>query len=110
MGRGEYLGEFEHIVLLALMRLGNDAYGVTVRREIEERTKRDVSIGAIYATLDRLESKSLVRSYTGEPTAARGGRAKRHFQVTRRGVAAVNRTHDALRHMTDGLAAVRSFA
>ena len=110
MGRGDYLGEFEHIVLLALMRLGNDAYGVTVRREIEERTKRAVSIGAIYATLDRLETKGLVRSYTGEPTAARGGRAKRHFQVTRRGVVAVNRTHDALRNMSDGLAAVRRFA
>src|SRR5580765_8497844 len=95
MGRGGYLGEFEHIVLLALMRLGDDAYGVTVRREIEVRTAREVSIGAIYATLDRMEAKGLVRSRVGEPTAARGGRAKRHFRITSRGVTAVNRTHEA---------------
>lgn len=110
MGRGDYLGEFEHVVLLGLMRLGDDAYGVTVRREIEERTKRNVSIGAIYATLDRMEAKGLVKSRVGEPTAARGGRAKRHFRITRRGLAAVNRTHEALQNMSDGLAAVRSFA
>jgi PadR family transcriptional regulator PadR len=110
MARRDYLGEFEHIVLLAVMRLGNDAYGVTVRREIETRTERDISIGAVYATLDRMEIKGLVRSRVGEPTAARGGRAKRHFQITRRGVAAVNRTHEALRNMSDGLVVARSFA
>ena len=110
MGRVDYLGAFEHIVLLALMRLGDEAYGVTVRRAIEERTKREVSIGAIYSTLDRMEAKGLVRSCIGEPTAARGGRAKRHFRVTSRGLAAVNRTHEALHSMTDGLPAVRSFA
>src|SRR5262245_5007711 len=110
MARGEYLGEFEHLVLLALMRLGADAYGVTVRAEIESRTRREVSIGAIYATLDRMEAKGLVKSRVGEATAARGGRAKRHFQVTKRGVVAVNRAHEALRNMSDGLAAVRSFA
>lgn len=110
MGRGDYLGEFEHIVLLALMRLGDDAYGVTVRRSLEQRTKREVSIGAVYATLDRLEAKGLVRSRIGEPTAARGGRAKRHFRITRRGVAAVNRTHEALHDLSEGLVAVRSFA
>jgi DNA-binding PadR family transcriptional regulator len=110
MGRGEYLGEFEHIVLLALMRLGDDAYGITVRDEIEKRTGREASVGAIYATLDRLEGKGLVRSRVGEPTAARGGRAKRHFRITGRGVTAVNRTHAALRNMSDGLGAVRSFA
>ena len=110
MGRGEYLGEFEHIVLLALMRLGNEAYGVTVRKEIEQRTGREVSIGAIYSTLGRLETKGLVKSRVGEPTAARGGRAKRHFDITGRGVRAVNRTHESLRSMSDGLATVRSFA
>lgn len=92
------------------MRLGNEAYGVTVRREIETRTQRDISIGAVYATLDRMETKGLVRSRVGEPTATRGGRAKRHFEITRRGVAAVNRTHEALRNMSDGLVVVRSFA
>lgn len=110
MARGQYLGEFEHLVLLALMRLGADAYGVTVRAEIEFRTRREVSIGAIYATLDRMEAKGLVKSRVGESTAARGGRAKRHFQVTKRGVMAVNRAHEGLRNMSEGLAAVRSFA
>jgi PadR family transcriptional regulator PadR len=110
MGRGDYLGEFEHLVLLALIRLGEDAYGVSVRREIEERTAREVSVGAIYATLDRMEAKGLVKSRVGEPTAERGGRAKRHFRISARGIAAVNRAQKALRNMSDGLAAVRSFA
>jgi DNA-binding PadR family transcriptional regulator len=110
MARGNYLGEFEHIVLLALIRLGDDAYGVTVRLEIEVRTQRAVSIGAVYATLDRMEAKGLVRSRIGEPTSARGGRAKRHFRITTRGLAAVNRTHEALHHMSHGLAVIRSFA
>ena len=105
----EYLGHFEHLVLLALIRLGETAYGVTVRREIEQRTERDVSIGAIYATLDRLETKGLVKSRVGEPTARRGGRAKRHFRITGRGVTAVNRTQEALHKMSDGLEAARSF-
>lgn len=109
MARGAHLGEFEHIVLIALIRLGDDAYGVTVRRDIEARTERAVSIGAIYATLDRMEAKGLVRSRVGEPTAARGGRAKRYFFITSRGVTAVNRTQDALRRMCEGLAAARSF-
>lgn len=110
MGRGDYLGEFEHIVLLALLRLGDDAYGVSVRSEIERRTHRDVSIGAVYATLDRMEAKDLVASRVGHPTASRGGRAKRHFQITKRGLTAVNRTHEALRRMSDGLTVLRSFA
>ena len=92
------------------MRLGDTAYGVTVRREIEDRTGREVSIGAIYATLDRLEGKGFVRSRVGEPTATRGGRAKRHFRITARGIAAVNRTQEALQKMSAGLDAVRSFA
>lgn len=106
----EYLGHFEHIVLLALIRLGETAYGVTVRREIEHRTGREVSIGAIYATLDRLEGKGFVRSRVGEPTARRGGRAKRHFRITGRGITAVSRTQEALQKMSAGLGAVRSFA
>jgi len=110
MGRGDYLGEFEHIVLLALLRLGDGAYGVTVRAEIERRIDRQVSIGAVYATLDRMEAKGLVKSHVGESTAERGGRAKRHFQITKRGVMAVNRTQEALRNMSQGLSAVRSFA
>src|SRR5262245_61439748 len=106
MARGDALGEFEHIVLLALLRLrrsGEDPYGVTVRQEIEDRIGREVSIGAVYATLDRLEAKKLVKSWVGEPTAERGGRAKRHFAVTERGVTAVSRVQSALRRMVEGL-------
>jgi PadR family transcriptional regulator, regulatory protein PadR len=103
MANRDYLGEFEHIVLLAVLRLDDQAYGVTVRREIETRTKREVSIGAIYATLDRLEGKGYVRSRAGEPTPERGGRSKRYFRVTTQGVSAINRTHGALRRLTEGL-------
>ena len=110
MARGQYLGEFEHIVLLALMRLGEEAYGVTVRQEIADRTGRDVSIGAIYATLDRLQRKGFVTSRTGASSAERGGRAKRHFRVLGKGVDAVNQTHDAIRTMAAGLRAVKGLA
>jgi PadR family transcriptional regulator len=103
MGKGDYLGEFEHLVLLALIRLDADAYGVSVRQELASRSGRDVSIGAVYATLDRLEQKGYVRSRIGESTAERGGRAKRHFTITARGTAAVERTHEVLRRMTEGL-------
>src|ERR1044071_9054581 len=80
-----YLGEFEHLVILALLRLGDRAYGVTVRQEIELRAGREVSIGAIYATLERLQRKGYVRSALGEPTRERGGRSKRFFRVTGKG-------------------------
>jgi DNA-binding PadR family transcriptional regulator len=86
-----------------LLRLENRAYGVTVRQEIELRTRREVAIGAVYATLDRLETKGYVRSHYGDPTPERGGRSKRFFRVTGKGVAALNRTHRALRNMTEGL-------
>jgi len=108
MAGRDYLGEFEHIVVLALLRLGDQAYGVTVRQEIEIRINREVSIGAIYATLDRLEMKGYVKSQLGGPTPERGGRAKRFFRVTAKGVAAVNRTHRALQSMTEGLGFTRS--
>ena len=105
----DYLGEFEHIVVLALLRLGDRAYGVTVRQEIESRTNREVSIGAVYATLERLETKGYVKSHRGDPTPERGGRSKRFFRVTPRGVAAVNRTQRALQSMTQGLDLIRSY-
>lgn len=110
MSNRDYLGEFEHIVVLALLQLDDRAYGVTVRREIELRTEREVSIGAVYATLDRLETKGYVKSRQGEPTPERGGRSKRFFRVTAKGVAAVNRTQRALRSMTEGLDLVRSYS
>jgi PadR family transcriptional regulator PadR len=110
MAGRDYLGEFEHMIVLALLRLEDQAYGVTVRQEIEFRTRREVSIGAVYATLDRLEAKGYVKSRLGDPTPERGGRSKRFFHVTPKGVAAVNRTHRALRSMTEGLDLVRSYA
>lgn len=103
MAASAHLGEFEHIVLLALLRLADRAYGVTVRREIQLRTRREVSLGAVYATLDRLESKNYVKSSLGDPTPERGGRSKRFFRMTPKGVAALNRTHTALQRMTEGL-------
>jgi len=108
MAGRDYLGEFEHIIVLALLRLEDRAYGVSVRQEIEFRTKREVSIGAVYATLDRLQSKGYVTSHLGDPTPERGGRSKRFFRVTAKGVTAVNRTQRALRSMTDGLDLIRS--
>jgi DNA-binding PadR family transcriptional regulator len=107
---GDYLGEFEHLVLLALLRLSDEAYGVAVRREIAKRTGRDVSIGAIYITLDRLERKGFVKSRVGEPTSARGGRAKRYFRVTARGHAVVQRTQEHIRLMAEGLVLKGSLA
>jgi PadR family transcriptional regulator PadR len=110
MSGRDYLGEFEHMIVLALLRLGDEAYGVTVRREIEARTKREVSIGAVYATLDRLEAKGYVKSHRGDPTPERGGRSKRFFNVTAKGVAAVSRAQRALHSMTEGLDLIRSYS
>src|SRR5688500_20355614 len=89
------LGTLEQIVLTAAMRLGDEAYGMTIRDEIEKRTGRAVSFGAVYVTLQRLEDKGLVSSWIGEPTAERGGRAKRFFQVTANGRQAVQKVQDA---------------
>jgi DNA-binding PadR family transcriptional regulator len=101
--REDPLGSLEHIVLLAVMRLGLNAYGVTVRRDIESVTGRDISIGAVYATLARLESKGLVKSHAGEPTAERGGRAKRYFGMTADGKSALRNTHEIILKMSAGL-------
>jgi len=103
MPRGDLLGSLEHIVLLALVRLDTNAYGMTIRREIEDRTGRDLSIGAVYATLDRLESKGLISSSRGEPTAERGGRAKRLFRIEADGELALRASQDAVRKMAVGL-------
>ena len=103
MAKGELLGEFEHLVLLAVLRLSEGAYGMSVRREIADRTGRDVSIGAVYATLDRLSAKGLVTSEMSDPTPERGGRAKRSFRLTGTGVDAVNRTRQELANMLEGL-------
>src|ERR1700746_1990685 len=110
MAGRDFLGEFEHLIVLALLRLEDRAYGVTVRQEIEFRTKREVSIGAVYATLDRLEAKGDVKSRRSDPTPERGGRSKRFFHVTAKGVAAVNRAQRALQSMTEGLDLIRSYS
>lgn len=99
MPKGDYLGEFEQIVLLALHRLGDDAYGMTVRRHIEERTGREVTIGAVYATLDRLERKGFVGTTMADPTPERGGRAKRFYRLEAAGVDALQRSRDLLDRM-----------
>ena len=103
MAKGEYLGEFEQIVLLAVLRLGENAYGVTIWEEIEKRTGRPVMIGAVYATLDRLEVKHYISSKVGDPTPARGGRAKRFFKITTQGSTALARSREILASMWAGL-------
>jgi DNA-binding PadR family transcriptional regulator len=103
VAKGDYLGEFEQIVLAALLRLGRNAYGMSVRREIEERTGRRVSIGAVYATLERLEAKGYVSSIAGEPTPERGGRAKRFFRIETDGQRALRNSRAAMRKMLAGL-------
>lgn len=100
---GDYLAEFEHLVALALVRLGAEAYGMAVRREIVERTEREVSIGSVYSTLDRLERKGLVTSSTSAPTPVRGGRAKRCFRLTAEGEKALARSQRVLEQMAQGL-------
>lgn len=99
----EYLGEFEHVVLLALARLGEPAYGAEIHREILTRTGRDVSIPAVYVTLKRMERKGLVRSEVGEP--AGGGRATRNYTVMRAGREALLRSRVMLERLWDSLRA-----
>jgi DNA-binding PadR family transcriptional regulator len=81
-----YLGNFELMVMLVLIRLGDDAYGVPISHELEARTGREVALGSVYAALERLEGKGFVSSSLGNPTSARGGRAKRYFRVTAKGL------------------------
>ena len=98
----DFLGEFEHLVLLAVARLQPHGYGTTLRAEIEGRTGRSVSVGALYATLDRLEGKGWLESAQGEPTAERGGRAKRLFALTASGVEALQASRARLDAMWQG--------
>ena len=97
------LGEFEHIVLLTLVRLGDDAYGMSVRSTIHDLINRDISIGAIYTTLERLQNKGYVKSRMGEATARRGGRAKKYFSVTGKGRAALRDTRSTLEALWQGI-------
>ena len=85
----EHLGRFEHLLLLAVVRLGDDAYGMTIRRELARHTGREISVGAIYTSLARLEAKGLVQSRLGDPTPERGGKAKRFYRVLPAGKKAI---------------------
>jgi PadR family transcriptional regulator PadR len=102
-----YLGEFELMILLTVIRLGDDAYGVPISKELLETTGRDVALGSVYAALDRLEEKELVSSTLGDPTPARGGRAKRYFQATAKGVHEAKTTKKALTNLWRGLPQLR---
>ena len=97
------LGEFEQSILLAIVHVGDDAYGVTIRHEIEERIGREVAIGALYTALDRLERKGFVRSTMSEPTAERGGRSKRTFRLRPAGEEALRQSRERLARMWAGL-------
>ena len=103
MRKRSCLGEFELIILLALMRLGDDAYGVPISKELLNTTGREVALGSVYAALDRLEEKQFVSSTLGDPTPTRGGRAKRYFRVTSKGIREVDRTRTALIDLWRGI-------
>jgi DNA-binding PadR family transcriptional regulator len=103
MSGPNYLGEFELLVMLAVIRLGDAAYGVPISREIEQETGRDVAFGTVYATLDRLQKKGLLRSDLGDATPERGGRAKRYFRATPTGLRTVRETKQSLTRLWRGL-------
>jgi PadR family transcriptional regulator PadR len=103
MARTISLGEFEQLVLLAILRLDERAYGVSIRAEIAKRTGRKVAPGALYTTLDRLQARQMVFSRLGEATAERGGRAKRFYRVSAEGVRAVTRAQRDFQSLLQGL-------
>lgn len=98
-----YLGEFEQLVLLAVLQCGDDAYGVPIRDVLTKRTRRRVARGALYTSLERLEAKGLVTSRLGEALAVRGGRPRRYFTVTNAGVNALRHARAALTELSHGL-------
>jgi DNA-binding PadR family transcriptional regulator len=103
MSPREFLGELEEMVLLAILRLGRDAYGATIVRELDEQGGRSVPRGSVYVALDRLEAKQLIESRAGEPTAQRGGRAPRLVSVSEAGLAALKRNHAVRERLLEGL-------
>jgi PadR family transcriptional regulator, regulatory protein PadR len=98
-----YLGEFELMILLAVINLGDVAYGVPISHELETQRGRDVAVGSVYAALDRLENKGLVASSLGDPTPERGGKAKRYFRVTKEGLRQVHETRRVLSQLWQAL-------
>lgn len=105
LAKTDHLGEFEQLALLAVMRLGDDAYGARIQEELDGTAERDASISAIYITLTRLEKKGMVRSWMGPPSDERGGKARRYFAVEPEGIAALNEARQRLLSMWDGLEA-----
>ena len=103
MRKGDYLGNFELMLLPALMRLGDDAYGVTIAQELEEQTDREVVVASVYATLERLQERGLVTSTLSDSTPERGGRAKRYFRITAAGISEVRDARRALMNLWRGL-------
>jgi len=103
MAGRDYLTALELILMLALMRLRERAYGVSIAREIEESTGRGVALASVYATLDRLESRGLVQSELGEPTLERGGRAKKYFQITTKGLKEIRQVRHELKRLWNRL-------
>ena len=97
------LGDFEQLVLLGVLRLDDGAYGAAIRQEIHARSGRDVSINAVYTTLERLEGKGLLKSWVGEPTSQRGGRRRKFYALEPAGTAALRQAYQAFRSMADGL-------
>jgi DNA-binding PadR family transcriptional regulator len=91
-----YLGELEIMLLLAVIHLGEEAYGIPIVRELELHREKNVSVGSVYAALERLEEKGLVSSFLGDPTPERGGKAKRFFRITREGLRQVHETRRVL--------------
>lgn len=100
----KFLGEFEQMLLLSILKLGSEAYGTSIRKLLADTIKRDVTIGALYTTLERLEKKGMVSSKMGEATSERGGRAKKYFEVTAQGQGALRKSKDALTTLWQGLA------
>jgi PadR family transcriptional regulator PadR len=99
------LGDFEQLVLLGVLRLGDDAYGAAIRQEIHARSGRDVSINAVYTTLERLEIKGFLRSWVGEPTAQRGGRRRKFYALRPAGETALRHAYKAMTSMAAGFEA-----
>ena len=97
------LGEFETLVLMAILRIGEDAYGMRIHEELETTAGRRCSLGALYTTLDRLEGKGYVSSSVGEPTAERGGRAKKYFEVKALGAATLRHAYRSTLKMAEGI-------
>lgn len=110
MGKGRHLGDLEELVLLCTLRLGEDAHGGSIRTELADVAGRRVSVSTVYVTLMRLEEKGYVRSWKGEPGAERGGKAKRHYEVSPEGIVVLQRVRDVREDLWGGVTpdAVRS--